>query len=143
MPKALFVDISNFELRHILQPICTFVARLVENGGKVIIVTETRAAAEKIDSMLWEFEENSFVPHCVIEEATGLDPVVITPYLSLDFTAPYLVNLTRDVPTYTENFSTIVEFVYRKDRGRLERSRKKWSKYEELGIEREYKKNWR
>lgn len=142
MVSALFIDLSNFELHYIPRAICHVISDLTHQGEKVMILVESRKAAQKIDSMLWEFDEEAFVPHCVIEEATGFDSVVITPYLGPEFSARYLINLTSDVPAHTNNFENIVEFVYRKDKSRLERSRRKWKKYEELGITREYKKHW-
>ena len=66
--------------------ICTLIKELYKLSGQIIIC-DHYSNLEKIDKLLWSFEQNSFLPHKIYEPRATLD----TPILLL--TEKYLNNL--------------------------------------------------
>ena len=66
--------------------ICTLIRELYKLSGQIIIC-DYHTNLEKIDKLLWTFEQNSFLPHKIYEPRATLD----TPILLL--TEKYLNNL--------------------------------------------------
>ena len=66
--------------------ICTLIRELYKLSGQIIIC-DYHSNLEKIDKLLWTFEQNSFLPHKIYEPRATLD----TPILLL--TEKYLNNL--------------------------------------------------
>ena len=66
--------------------ICTLIRELYKLSGQVIIC-DYHSNLEKIDKLLWTFEQNSFLPHKIYEPRATLD----TPILLL--AEKYLNNL--------------------------------------------------
>ena len=66
--------------------ICTLIRELYKLSGQIIIC-DYHSNLEKIDKLLWTFEQNSFLPHKIYEPRVTLD----TPILLLS--EKYLNNL--------------------------------------------------
>lgn len=84
-----------------------FACRLTEKaflqGLRVLINMSSREAAEHIDSLLWTFRPDSFVPHDIISEPEPENlrptPVAIRcPGIQPDFTADVCINLATEAP---------------------------------------------
>ena len=56
--------------------VCSLVRKLYKTGHKIIII-DIDDNLEKIDKLLWTFEQNSFLPHKIYESDTSLDTPII------------------------------------------------------------------
>ncbi|WP_076419644.1 DNA polymerase III subunit chi [Colwellia sp. UCD-KL20] len=102
------VDIESNSLIH---QACLQAAYFYRQNQKVFIYTQDQAQAHSIDEMLWTFEPNSFVAHNLVGEGPrGGSPVEIS-WQNPTTRRPVLINLTTTVPNFTNNFSTIIDFV--------------------------------
>ncbi len=56
--------------------VCSLVRKLYKTGHKIIII-DIDDNLEKIDKLLWTFEQNSFLPHKIYESETCFDTPII------------------------------------------------------------------
>ena len=124
--------------------ICSLIRELYKLGGQIIIC-DIQSNLEKIDKLLWTFEQNSFLPHKIYETKATLD----TPILLL--TEKYLNNLLifRDYDSIINNFDKpviqaenhfkVYEFVESSEGKRII-SRKKYMIYKKNNFNLNHKK---
>lgn len=76
MAEILFYHLEAQPLERVLP---VLVERSLERGWKVVIETTSDERAESIDSLLWTFRPDSFLPHALAGgDADALQPVLIT-----------------------------------------------------------------
>lgn len=97
-----------------------FACRLAEKAFRlkhtVYLHTASAAAAQRLDALLWTFNEGSFIPHVLA--APDLDPALVaaTPVQigasdEPGFDAAVLVNLDGAVPGFFSRFERVAEIV--------------------------------
>ena len=74
---AEFVNLRSPEQK--LRLVCQCVKRCYERGETVVVHVAYPADAERLDAMLWTFEDGTFIPHARLAEAQQpvIEPVVI------------------------------------------------------------------
>ena len=124
--------------------ICTLIRELYKLSGQIIIC-DYHSNLEKINKLLWTFEQNSFLPHKIYEPKATLD----TPILLL--TEKYLNNLlifkeydsiinNLDEPIIqAENHFNVYEFVESSEEKKII-SRKKYTIYKNNNFNLNHKK---
>ncbi len=124
--------------------ICSLSRELYKLGGQIIIY-DTQSNLEKIDKLLWTFEQNSFLPHKIYEPRVLLD----TPILLLS--EKYLNNLLifKEYDSIINNFDEPViqadnhfkvhEFVESSEEKKII-SRKKYMIYKDNNFNLHHKK---
>ena len=124
--------------------ICTLIKELYKLSGQIIIC-DYHSNLEKIDKLLWTFEQISFLPHKIYEPRATLD----TPILLL--TEKYLNNLlifkeydsiinNFDEPLIqAENYFEVYEFVESFEEKKII-SRKKYTIYKNNNFDLNHKK---
>jgi DNA polymerase-3 subunit chi len=113
-----------------------FACRLAEKAYRldhtVHILTQDRAAAERVDDLLWTFRDGSFVPHHLSRPGTdterspvtiGNDPVHVE-------ARDLLINLADDIPDCAGAFPRIAELVT-SDETSKQKSRRRFATYRE------------
>lgn len=115
---------------------CRLAEKAYDQGKRIYVLTPTRAEAQRLDDMLWTFNERSFIPH---EVAGGNAPSHAKVMVLLgEGEAPpthreLLINLTNVLPPALESYERIVEVVdVDEERKRL--SRERYKVYRERGC---------
>ncbi|WP_426369217.1 DNA polymerase III subunit chi [Pseudocolwellia sp. HL-MZ7] len=99
------------EKHALIHQACLQAAYFYRQNQKVFIYTQDQTQAHDIDEMLWAFEPDSFVAHNLLGEGPrGGSPVEIS-WKNPTIRRPVLINLTGTMPNFTNNFSTVVDFV--------------------------------
>jgi len=99
------------EKHSLIHQACLQAAYFYRQNQKVFIYTQDQTQAHDIDEMLWAFEPDSFVAHNLLGEGPrGGSPVEIS-WQNPTIRRPVLINLTNTMPNFTNNFSTVVDFV--------------------------------
>lgn len=111
-----------------------FAIRLTEkawqqNCSVVLLVPDT-ATAELLDSELWHFKPESFIPHSRVD---GDAPVVITANPDLLPLRDLLINLGPTLPGEVERFQRLAEVVIQTP-DVLEPTRQRYSRYKDMGY---------
>ena len=139
---ANFYSLNKSQNLHL--SICALARKLYKTGRKIIII-DIDDNLEKIDKLLWTFEQNSFLPHKIYEPKVTLD----TPILLL--TEKYLNNLlifkeydsiinNLDEPiVQAENHFKVYEFVESYEEKKII-SRKKYTIYKNNNFDLNHKK---
>ena len=135
MPRADFYLIAK--PRFLEKPmllVCELARKANDSGQPLLILAASAPQAEILDELLWEFDEDAYIPHQIAgtDEDDDLTPVLIVPP-GLDAPMrPLVLNLrTEAVPGV---FERVLEVVPADDsaRGPL---RERWKAYKDRGIE--------
>jgi DNA polymerase III subunit chi len=105
----------DFEAR--LRFACRLAHRAVAAGQRVHVHVDDAHASSDLDSLMWEYPEQRFLPHGVAgEPAAAKAPVVIDhrePDAGRD---ELLINLAGAIPTFFGRFERVAEIVVQKAR---------------------------
>lgn len=106
MTEILFYHLEAQPLERVLP---VLLERSLERGWRAVVETSSRARAEALDTLLWTFRDDSFVPHGIAGEPTDPDqPVLITMDESNANAANVRFYVDRAVPRTSEGYERIV-----------------------------------
>lgn len=114
--------------------VCKLAEKAVQAGQPCLIFCETSEQADFLDDLLWEFDDEAFIPHQIVglEEDEDMDdtPVLIVPPGVAIGMRPLVINLRTAVPP--EGYQRVLEIVPAEDSAR-EPARQRWLQYKQLG----------
>ena len=96
--------------------ICSFVKLLYKEENKIIVISSDHKI-EKIDKLLWTFEQNSFLPHKIYNNGDVIDtPIILLSIQNLDKLRLFndytsIINNYDNALVNLENNTNIYEFV--------------------------------
>ena len=112
---------------------CQQAAYFYRQNQKVFIYTQDQSKAHDIDEMLWAFEPSSFVPHSLKDEGPKYGSAVEISWQAPNNRRKVLINLTTTVPSFAQQFSTIIDFVPT-DETLKQKARDRFRAYRQLGF---------
>jgi DNA polymerase-3 subunit chi len=132
-----FYLLSDSESRAALKTACRLAEKAFDQGLKVVVRTDSSAAAAQLDDLLWTFSDRSFVPHCVWPGDPSL--VAETPVLVASSSGPethrdVLINLASRAAEDGAAFGRVLEIVAADDDAK-QLARTRWRSYREAGLE--------
>ena len=75
MTEVLFYHLQNMALENVLPPL---LEKSLERGWRVVVQSTTEERAEALDTHLWTYREDSFLPHATWRVADAHDqPIVL------------------------------------------------------------------
>ena len=114
---------------------CTLIETAHHNAQPVYVHTASKEDAERIDTLLWTYRDDSFIPHALLD-AQHENPAPIQ--IGYGETTPeqttLLINLSRDIPTFYQQFNHIIEIVF-SDPVVQQLARDRFRQYREAGCE--------
>ncbi|HKE94249.1 MAG TPA: DNA polymerase III subunit chi [Povalibacter sp.] len=137
MPRVDFYVLSQEGPDARLRVACRLAEKAYDQGSRVYVQTTTLAEAQRLDELLWTFNDRSFLPHEVSQGASSSHPRVVI--LLGESPAPpshrqLLINLTPLLPAEVESYERIAEIVdVDPENRRL--SRERFKAYRERGCE--------
>lgn len=114
---------------------CRLVEKAFEQGIRVYVQTSSLTDAQRLDDLLWTFNDRSFIPHEIVQgNAASHERVAV---LLGDAPAPashrqLLINLTNALPEDPDGFERIAEIVDM-DPQNKRLSRERYKLYRERG----------
>lgn len=92
---------------------CRLARKAYAAGGKLILLTEDAAQAEKLNEALWSLSETDFLPHVMAGDPLAAQtPIIVTDSDQGDFPhGDMLVNLTRRTPANFDRFNRVFEII--------------------------------
>ena len=106
MTEILFYHLESQPLERVLP---VLVEKSLERGWKVVVEAGTEERADAIDSLLWTYRDDAFLPHARAGgDADQLQPVLITtrPHNPNQANVRFFVD--RAVPTTGEGYERLV-----------------------------------
>jgi DNA polymerase-3 subunit chi len=121
---------------------CQLVEKAHAKQQHVYIHTNSLPEAEKIDALLWTYQDTSFLPHALYQpNDDNPPPIQIGTTESLIFAADnkinqstMLINLATKIPTFYAQFTHIAEIVF-SEPAIQQLARERYKQYREQGHE--------
>jgi DNA polymerase-3 subunit chi len=134
MPRADFYLIQKDRFREEpLLLVCELARKAHDANLWTLVLARDAEQAERLDELLWEFDEDAYIPHQLAgDEEDELAPVLIAAPETDAPMRPLVINL-RDEPV-NGTFDRVLEVVPADDsaRGPL---RERWKQYQSRGLE--------
>jgi DNA polymerase III subunit chi len=115
---------------------CRLAEQAVEQGQRVYLQTASPSEAQRLDELLWTFNDRSFLPHEIFSGSPASHPRVMI--LLGDAAAPpshrqLVVNLTEALPVELADYECVAEIVD-VDPERKRSARERFRQYRERGC---------
>lgn len=155
MTRIDFYVLSDADDAQRLDMVCKLAEKAVKQSKRVFIHTECNDLATSLDSALWEYRDDSFLPHCTLAadnhaapaeagNGSGTDPdLSMAPRMEAiaighackhpDSARSVLINLGNDVPPFFSRFERTLEVINQREDIRNS-GRKRYSYYQQRGY---------
>jgi len=114
---------------------CKLIEKIISKGNKIVVLTENIEAANTLDSLLWEFRPESFIPHAISGSDDAKDasmPVIISHDEVPDNAKDVLLNLCQEIPSDYSKFARVAQVV-NQEPNRLTALRRLYASFIERG----------
>lgn len=115
--------------------VCKLAEKAVQAGQPCLVLCASAEQADFLDDLLWEFDDDAFVPHQIVgmeeDEDTDDTPVLIVPPGVDAGMRPLVINLRDSLPP--PGYQRVLEIVPAEESAR-EPARKRWLEYKQLGF---------
>ena len=111
---------------------CRLTDKVLRLGRRIYLHTSDEAAARELDTLLWAFRPQSFVPHAIRTESAG-EPVTIGWGEDPGAQQDLMINLDLRVPAFVGRFERIAEIVVQ-DPAIRDPLRESWKHYQHYGY---------
>lgn len=134
MTQVDFYVLPNDNLQQRVQFACRLADKAYRLGHRVYIHTESAQQTRLLDELLWTFQQNSFIPHAVIQDVSEAQPPVQLGHdAEPDASHQVLINLAPEVPLFFSRFERVAELV-NSDATLRQQGRSRYSFYKERGY---------
>ena len=134
MTKIDFYILSDRAKSDRFQLACRLSEKAWNAGHRVCINTESEQDAAHMDTLLWTFNDQSFIPHDPIDNPSpGITPIVIASKLNKTDEHDILINLASTIPDCFSQFERLLEPVD-KDATNRAASRERYRYYRDCGY---------
>jgi len=114
---------------------CRLIRKAQAANTKLVVLAEDREQLNNIDSLLWTFSEQDFLPHVIAGDSFAAQtPIILTD--DCEKALPHhhaLVNLSRRTPEFFARFERMFELVSN-DEQDLVAGRERYKYYQERGY---------
>jgi len=116
--------------------VCDLAENCYLNNQRLVIYAKSEEECKKIDSLLWTWKQQSFIPHKYLESlsTSQKEPIVLT--TNIDTPADYNTLLLVD-PLPVEKviqFSKVIDFAEKYDSQGIELSRQRYKLYKDQDL---------
>ncbi|HEX3431223.1 MAG TPA: DNA polymerase III subunit chi [Rhizomicrobium sp.] len=140
MSEVLFYHLERYSLEDVLPGL---LERTLARGWRALVRAESADRAQALDTLLWTWNEESFLPHSQLGDGdTSAQPVLITVEGGNPNRAEVLFLVGGAIPDNwnDDSFSRVVVLFDGRDGAALAAARGAWQRVKELGHEATY---WR
>lgn len=120
--------------------VCKLAEKAVRQSRRVFIHTDSEHLAQAVDTALWDFRGDSFIPHCQVKGTSEepvphsvQEPVAIGYNAEPDLERSVLINLGQTVPPFFSRFERTLEVVGGAPDGK-EDARERYRYYQQRGY---------
>lgn len=112
---------------------CQLIEKFYGEQKQVFVHTASREEAERFNTLLWTYRDDSFVPHQIYQENHDTPPPIQIGLGSGPAKAgDVLVNLSQQIPAYYQQFSHVIEIVF-SDPHVQQLARERYKQYRDQG----------
>ncbi len=129
MTEILFYHLETQPLERVLPQL---LEKTIERGWRAVVETSASERAAAIDTLLWTYRDDSFLPHAIAGEPTDADqPVLITADTGNRNAANVRFFVDRAVPQTGEGYDRIVYLFSGHDPDAVSEARVAWTSLKE------------
>lgn len=127
-----FYLLATTDINQIYQSACELAEGCFQKQQRVCLYDDTPDGVQLLDTLLWSFRDDSFVPHAIYQPQL---PVATPILLVTSGTLPppglqTLINLTQTVPVFYADFQQVIELIGEQP-SRREAGRERYRFYKE------------
>ncbi|MFL2840436.1 MAG: DNA polymerase III subunit chi [Pseudohongiellaceae bacterium] len=112
MSKVTFYLLKDGQSSEQYMFACRLCEKILSQKLKTYIHTDTKEQAEYLDDLLWSYQPESFLPHCIIDTNLDEDVSIVIGYADkYQKEFDVLINLSQEFPNFHTSFSRIVEII--------------------------------
>ena len=112
MKKTDFYLLSTASKQDLFLFACKLIEKAYQKGHQVFVYCQHEEDAIEIDELLWSFEQTSFIPHNLQGEGPHTKPPVQIGYgNNAQGFHDILINLSKQVPDFCQQFNRVCEIV--------------------------------
>ena len=113
--------------------VCQLAQKAIASNQPCLIFCESAEQADFLDDLLWEFDDDAFVPHQIVgtDEDEEITPVLLVGPESETPMRPLAINLRTELPPM--GFERVLEIVPADEAARGP-ARARWLEYKKLGF---------
>ncbi len=114
--------------------VCQLAVKILTANQPCLIFCESSEQADFLDELLWDFDDDAFVPHQIVgtDEDEELTPILIVPPGLETPMRSLIINLRNELPPM--GFTRVLEIIPSAESAR-EPARNRWRQYKALGFE--------
>jgi DNA polymerase-3 subunit chi len=136
MPAIHFYHLTSTPLERALPKL---LERTLAGGFNTLVLVDSDARLERLDQLLWTYEEGSFLPHAPLSE--GGAPILLAINPAEHARENEILFITSGI--YAENpalYARVIDMFDGNDPESLASARNRWKKYKDSGAEMVYNK---
>ena len=120
---------------------CRLISKAVTAGSSVVLHTPSEADAVRLDSLLWRYPEQRFVPHGLFNTPGAVGAPVVLTWEDPQTYDGVLINLSDEIPAFFGRFDRVAEIVVGSNR---DSGRQRYKFYRDRGFPLEHHEldNW-
>ena len=122
---------GNAKARDLLA--CKLTRKAVDHGFRVYLHTESEAQSQALDDLLWQFSQDSFIPHTRNPAELDQTPVLIGHDGEPHGIHDMLINLNAETPACFSRFERMAELLAQ-EAPILEAGRRRYRFYQDRGY---------
>ena len=114
--------------------VCQLAVKAMAANQPCLIFCESAEQADFLDDLLWDFDDDAFVPHQIVgtDEDEEVTPVLLVPPGAETPMRGLVINLRTELPP--PGYERVLEIVPA-DQAARDPARKRWLEYKKLGFE--------
>lgn len=133
--KIEFYILENTSAQKSLHFTCQLIEKIHQEQQHIYVHTASRGEAERVDTLLWTYRDDSFLPHHLHDENDELpSPIQIGYQEKPQHHQDVLINLHRDVPEFYQQFTHVIEIIFA-DPVMQQLARERYRYYRDQGCE--------
>lgn len=134
MTQVDFYILKNAPLNKTEHFVCQLTEKAFKKGHKVHIHTADTLQTERMDTLMWTYNDLSFLPHALADsEQAAETPIHISHNPDNASINDVLINLKSEVPVFYEQFQRVVEIVSG-DGQQQQAARQRYRHYQQRGC---------
>ncbi len=133
-PKVDFYILASEQVEQRLIMAAKIAEKAVAKQHQVFILAENERQAHTLDDLLWTFNEQSFLPHALIDETDGAVPVLIGYDTALPQSPDVLINLSNAPAKNFNAYQRVIEIVLADDNSKAQ-CREHYRQYRQQGCQ--------
>lgn len=108
-----------------------------QGGFRTVVLADNEVQVSRLDTLLWTYDQDSFLPHGIAKDGAEAQPILITASIPEQKVAEKeILFITNGItPENTEIYDRVIDMFDGSDTESLTAARARWKQYKDSGAE--------